>query len=152
AIDQPTLDRLARAFPGARLTQIYASSEGGTLLAVHDGRAGFPAEWLGREGQGGRVRLREGQLEGLSPPRMVGHHAEGHSDPTTPDGWLATGDLVRVEADRVVFLGRQDSLINVGGAKVFPQEVEGFLLGLPGIVEARVRPVRNPITGQAVLA
>jgi acyl-CoA synthetase (AMP-forming)/AMP-acid ligase II len=41
-------------------------------------------------------------------------------------------------------------MINVGGFKVFPQEIEAFLLGLPGVAEAKVRPVSSPITGQAL--
>jgi acyl-CoA synthetase (AMP-forming)/AMP-acid ligase II len=152
AVDQPTLDRLARAFPAARITHIYASSEGGSLLAVSDGRSGFPAGWLEQEVQGVRLRICEGVLEVFSPRRMVGYHAEGQRQPTTEDGWLVTGDLVRIDGDRVVFLGRRDDMINVGGAKVFPQEIEAFLLGLPDVAEARVRAANSPITGQAVVA
>src|SRR5262249_14717527 len=88
AIDQGTLDSVAAAFPAARITQIYASSEGGALFAVSDGRQGFPAEWLGHEVQGIRLRIRNGELEVLSPRRMIGYHAEGHSDPRADDGWL----------------------------------------------------------------
>lgn len=153
AIDQPTLDRLARAFPSARVTQIYASSEGGSLLAVSDGKHGFPAEWLDQEVQGVRLRIQGGCLEVFSPRRMVGYHAAGQSaPPTTADGWLITGDLVKVENDRVVFLGRRDAMINVGGAKVYPQEVEAFLLGLPEVAEARVTAASSPITGQVLVA
>jgi acyl-CoA synthetase (AMP-forming)/AMP-acid ligase II len=152
AIDQTTLDRLARAFPSARVTQIYASSEAGSLLAVSDGRCGFPADWLGQEVQGVRLRIRDGILEVFSPRSMVGYHALGHAPPTTEDGWLVTGDRVRVEGDRIIFLGRRDAMINVGGAKVFPQEVEAFLLSLPDVAEARVQAARSPITGQVLVA
>ncbi|MDF0676362.1 MAG: fatty acid--CoA ligase family protein [Nitrospira sp.] len=152
AVDQSTLDRLRVAFPKARITHIYASTEGGALFAVSDARAGFPAAWLDSGVQGIRLRIREGCLEVLSPRRMVGFLAKGHTNPSLEDGWLATSDLVRVDGDRVVFLGRGDSLINVGGYKVYPQEIEGYLLGLPGIVETRVRAVANPLSGQALVA
>ncbi|MGO9809564.1 MAG: AMP-binding protein [Isosphaeraceae bacterium] len=151
-IDQVTLDRLVGAFPAARITQIYASSEGGVLFAVADGRHGFPADWLGPEVQGIQLRIVDGELEVQSPRRMVGYHAGGHCEPSTEDGWLRTGDLVRVDGDRVVFLGRRDAMINVGGSKVFPQEIEAFLIGLPNVVESRVKAVRNPISGQAIVA
>ena len=152
AADQALLDRLAAAFPGARVTQIYASTEGGVLFSVSDARAGFPAGWLGDGVRGVRLRVRDGELEVLSPCRMVEFHAQEHDAPESGDGWLATGDLVRVEGDRVRFVGRRDAMINVGGAKVYPQEVESFLLGLPGVSEARVSAVSSPISGQVLVA
>jgi acyl-CoA synthetase (AMP-forming)/AMP-acid ligase II len=82
---------------------------------------------------------------------MLGY-ASGQTSPIDGDGWLSTGDLVRVDQDRVRFVGRRDALINIGGTKVFPNEIETFLLSLPGIAEAKVRGVPSPITGQAVLA
>lgn len=152
AIDQVTLDRLAIAFPEARITQIYASSEGGSLLAISDGREGFPAEWLDQEVQGVRLRIQEGVLEVRSPRSMVGCFAADGNAPALNEGWLNTGDLVARDGDRVVFLGRRDAMINVGGTKVYPQQIENFLLTLPGVEEARVRGVASPITGQAIQA
>lgn len=152
AVDQGTLDRLAAAFPTARRTHIYASTEAGAVFAVSDGRAGFPAEWLEHEVQGVQLRVRSEQLEILSPRQMVGYRAVTDEAPDAGDEWLRTGDLVRIEGDRVLFLGRDDAQINVGGSKVFPYEVEAYLLTLPGVIEARVRGVPNPISGQVVVA
>jgi acyl-coenzyme A synthetase/AMP-(fatty) acid ligase len=59
---------------------------------------------------------------------------------------------VAVDGDRVHFLGRLDSVINVGGAKVDPFSVEAFLLGLEGVSEARVAGAHNPLTGFVVAA
>ena len=104
AVDQPTLDRLAQRFPDARITHIYASSEAGALFSVHDGRAGFPRAWLDGRAAGVGLRIRGGVLEVESPRRMLDY--EGESSPTlTDDGWLITGDLVRVDGDRVYFRG-----------------------------------------------
>ena len=72
--------------------------------------------------------------------------------PLSADGWLVTGDLVRVDGDRVYFQGRTDDVLNVGGAKVYPQEVEDFLLSCPGVTEVRVRSVPNPVSGQLLAA
>jgi acyl-CoA synthetase (AMP-forming)/AMP-acid ligase II len=151
AVDQALLDRLAGAFPGTRITQIYASTEGGALFAVHDQREGFPAAWLDQGVQGSRLRVIDEELQVQSPRKMLGY-ASGQASPIGTDGWLSTGDLVRVDADRVRFVGRRDALINIAGSKVFPNEIETFLLSLPGITEAKVRGVPSPITGQAVLA
>jgi acyl-coenzyme A synthetase/AMP-(fatty) acid ligase len=151
AVDQPTLDRLAQRFPRARITHIYASSEAGSLFSVHDGRAGFPSAWLRGEVSGVGLRVRSGVLEVRSPRRMLGYLGDAISK-LTEDGWLATGDLVRVEDDRVYFQGRTDDVLNVGGAKVYPQEVEEFLLSCPGVREARVRGVASPISGTILAA
>lgn len=152
AVDQAILDRLAAAFPSARISHIYASTEAGALFAVHDRRAGFPAAWLDGELPGGiRLRVRDGVLEVQSPRRMRGYVA-GPAMPVTGDGWLITGDLVRVDADRVLFQGRADQVINVGGLKVSPEEVESFLLSQPGVAEASVYAVPSPLTGALLAA
>lgn len=151
AVDEATLARLARAYPEARITHIYASTEAGALFAVHDGKPGFPARWLETEIDGGtRLRIRDDELQVQSPRRM--RRYVDRVTPATDDGWFPTGDLVRVCSDRVVFCGRRDAIINVGGMKVFPEDVESFLLGLPGIVESKVRAKANPISGQVLIA
>lgn len=151
AVDQPTLDRLTERFPGARITHIYASSEAGALFAVHDRRAGFPRAWLECRMSGVGLRVRDGVLQVESPRRMLAYAGQG-APPLTDDGWLVTGDLVAIDGDRVSFQGRTDEVLNVGGAKVMPQEVEAFLLSCPGVAEVRVRGVRNAISGQALAA
>jgi acyl-coenzyme A synthetase/AMP-(fatty) acid ligase len=146
AIDQATLDRLKVVFPKARVTHIYASTEAGVVFSVHDGQEGFPAEWLeGTTLQDVRMRVHEGMLEVKTSRGMAGY--EGETIPLTEDGWIRTGDLVEVVSGRVRFIGREDSILNVGGAKVHPQVIESFLLSLPGVREARVRGVANPISG-----
>ena len=151
AVDQTTLDRLATRFPQSRLTHIYASSEAGALFSVQDGRAGFPSAWLHSEASGVGLRIRDGMLEVKSPRRMLGYLGDAAAA-VTDDGWLVTGDLVRLDGDRVFFQGRIDDVLNVGGGKVHPQEVEDFLLSCSGVVEARVRGVPNPISGVALVA
>jgi len=145
AVDQPTLDRLRAAFPNAHITHIYASTEAGVVFSVHDGEEGFPAEWLEGVVQGVKLRVSEGMLEVKTSRGMLGY--SDLAAPLTDDGWLRTGDLVEISRGRVRFMGRQDSIINVGGAKVYPQVVESFLLSLPGVREARVRGISNPISG-----
>jgi acyl-CoA synthetase (AMP-forming)/AMP-acid ligase II len=127
AADQATLDRVRAHFPGARVTHIYASTEAGAVFAVRDGRAGFPAEWLSGERSGLAMRIEDGVLQLRSPRRMV-------------------------DGDRVLFCGRANSVINVGGQKVLPEEVEALLLQVPGVVDVQVKGVRNPITGELVAA
>ncbi|AUN32822.1 AMP-binding protein [Niveispirillum cyanobacteriorum] len=134
AVDQPLLDALARRFPGVPIRCIYASTELGRLLTVADGWEGFPAEWLSQPPGEISFRIRNDLLEA-----KVG------------SVWHNTGDLVEIDRDRVLFCGRNDLVINVGGAKVNPTLAERRLLALPGVTDALVYGVPNPITG-AILA
>ncbi len=150
-VDQATLDRVRQTFPDAHTTHIYASTEAGVIFAVHDGLEGFPAEWLDSDVHGVQVRVRDGVVEVRTPHRMASY-ASGQPDPLTEDGWLVTADMAVVEGNRVRILGREDAVINVGGAKVHPHALEAFLLTIDGVAEAKVSGVRNPITGWLVAA
>jgi len=150
AVDQSTLDLLERVFPQAAISHIYASTEAGSLFAVKDGKAGFPSAWLETGVDGVSLRIREGMLEVLSPRAMVGYAAATSAKAFTDDGWVSTGDVVCLVDDRVLFSGRADNVINVGGSKVLPEEVEAVILRLPAVRDARVYGRKNPITGAIV--
>ncbi|TWA87420.1 acyl-CoA synthetase (AMP-forming)/AMP-acid ligase II [Azospirillum brasilense] len=148
--DQPLLDRLAERFPTAKLRHIYASTEAGSLFAVGDGKAGFPAAWLDGGVDGVGLRVRDGVLEVNSPRAMLGlqiGREVGHGG-----GWLSTGDIVERRGDRALFAGRLDGRINVGGVKVSPEVVEQILLDVPGVRDALVEAAANPVTGHILTA
>jgi len=64
------------------------------------------------------------------------------------DGWFATGDLVEILDDgTVVMHGRSKSVINVGGMKVFPEEIEAVLNAHPAVERSRVFPGKHPTLG-----
>ena len=70
-----------------------------------------------------------------------------------PDGWFRTGDLARIDADGDVFLlGRSHAVINVGGLKCFPEEIEAVLCELPGVAAARVVGRAHPRFGAVPVA
>lgn len=151
AADQALLDRLKAAFPDARVTHTYASTEAGVVFAVHDGREGFPAAFLEQPINGVELRIRDGFLQVRTPHRMQGYVSQT-AQPITDDGWLATADRCELVGDRVLVLGRGDKTINVGGYKVYPLAIERVLLAIPGILEARVYGVASPISGALVAA
>jgi len=151
AVDQATLDRLAERYPQARITHIYASTEAGSLFAVNDRRAGFPAAWLDTGIDGVSLRIVDGLLEVKSPRRMRAYRSQD-ADPASADGWLRTGDLVEQQGDRVLFCGRGDRIVNVGGYKVAPERVERVLLEVAGVADAYVYPRANAITGNVLMA
>ena len=126
-------------FPKAKITQVYATTELGEVFRVADGKAGFPANWLGKSLPGG-ARLstrRDGELL----VQLSRDTAE-----------VGTGDLVERRGDRYEFTGRRSDVIVVGGAKVFPKRVEELLRSVPGIAEARVYGLPSGITGELVAA
>ncbi|MEH0823487.1 MULTISPECIES: AMP-binding protein [unclassified Micromonospora] len=142
-VDQAVLDQLRAVFPAARISWIYASSEVGASIVVHDGRAGFPVDWLDREVPG-RPRLAvDGDELVVSSP----YHGAGLAGP------VRTGDRVQIVGDRVLITGRLDSdEINVGGSKVSAGLVRGVLTAHPGVAWARVTGRRAPVLGRMVVA
>ena len=70
-----------------------------------------------------------------------------------PDGWLDTGDLGHVDSDGYLFLaGRSDDVINRGGEKIYPREIEEFLLAQPGVRSAAVVGARDEVLGERPVA
>jgi len=148
--DQQILDALRRAFPSARIAHIYASTEAGAAFSVHDGRAGFPAAWLQGENSPILMRIRDDGHLLIKPPRL----AEGAeiARRLNAEGYLDTEDMVRFEADRVLFSGRASGAINVGGNKVIPESVEQQIRHVDGVLDVRVSGKESSITGQLVAA
>ncbi|GAA4209482.1 AMP-binding protein [Actinocatenispora rupis] len=142
-VDQPVLDLLRATFPDARISWIYASSEAGAAVVVHDGRAGFPASWLDRDSvDRPRLSVVDGELLVASPHRGAG----------VPE-LLHTGDRAEVTGDRVLLPGRiSGDEINVGGTKVSAGAVREVLLTHPSVRWARVTGRRAPLVGQLVSA
>ena len=149
--DQAVLDSLRHAFPRAEVAHAFASTEAGVGFDVRDGRAGFPASLLAAGGDT-RLRVVEETLR-LHGPRT----AERFLGPGMPalrdaEGFVDTGDVVAEFGDRWHFMGRREGIINVGGRKVHPEEVEAVLNLHPGVEISRVHTRHSPITGALVAA
>ncbi len=142
-VDQAILDRLRATFPDARITWIYASSEVGAAIAVHDGKAGFPVAWLDRDDPDRpRLSVDDGELVVTSTHAADGFH-----------GAVRTGDRAEIAGNRVLITGRRDSdEINVGGTKVSAGMVRSVLLGHEKVRWVRVTGARAPLVGQMVTA
>ncbi|MCK1387646.1 class I adenylate-forming enzyme family protein [Bradyrhizobium sp. 21] len=152
-VDQAILDLLRKKFPHAKMKHVYASTETGPLAHVEDGLAGLPAEWLHRDDLGFQLAIRQGCLCVRSKHLMTGYaNGRGDRDRFDQDGYFSTGDKVKVNGDRIVFEGRADAIINVGGAKVSPEELEHSLVAMPGVVDVIVYGLPNPVTGFVVAA
>ncbi len=154
-VDQQVLHGLSMLFPAARIVHLYATTELGSCFSVSDGRSGFPAAYLDEPSPDGvELRVLEGELHVRSANAMEGYDngkgmgALARSHPRTD--FVPTGDLVEVRGDRVFFVGRRSDLINVGGNKVHPAEVERVLRAVPGLGDVRVYAKTSSIAGQLV--
>ncbi len=148
--DQAVLDQLARAFPAAGLTHAYASTEAGVGFEVHDKREGFPATILGPQPGGREIRIVDGSIR-MRSPRAAARYL-GDDRLAEPDGFIDTGDMVVAVGDRFHFAGRRSGVINVGGQKVHPEEVEAVIMRDEAVRIAQVRGRSSPITGTLVVA
>ena len=94
----------------------------------------------------GRVQIRGGGV-------ITQYAANGRAGAIDADGWLDTGDLGHLDEDGYLFLaGRSDDVINRGGEKIYPREIEDFLLAQPGVRSAVVIGARDEVLGERPVA
>jgi acyl-coenzyme A synthetase/AMP-(fatty) acid ligase len=150
--DQAVLDKLRAVFPNARIAHAFASTEAGLAFDVDDGLAGFPAEFIGKRAGALDLKVEDGTLRIRSPGNAAGYLGNGLTAVVGADGYVDTYDLVERVGGRYYFRGRKDGVINVGGSKVFPEEVESVLNADPRVRWSRVSARPNLLTGSVVVA
>jgi acyl-coenzyme A synthetase/AMP-(fatty) acid ligase len=150
--DQAILDSLHATFPEAGIGHAYASTEAGVSFEVSDGRAGFPADFLEHDRDGVELNLVDGALRIRSSRTAQRYLGTQHARLRDHDGFVDTGDIVERRGDRYVFAGRRGGIINVGGLKIHPEEIEAVINRHPQVRMSLVRPKQNPVTGSIVIA
>jgi acyl-CoA synthetase (AMP-forming)/AMP-acid ligase II len=154
------LDEIQTTFPTAKVSQVYASTEFGSITSVRDGKPGLAVDSLWSESNPtSNVRVTDGELWVKAGAGMLGYAGESPSpssaaapDDTENKDWRRTGDLVEIVGDRVMFRGRQSEVINVGGVKVHPLPVEDRITSLDSVALARVFGRPSKLTGAIVAA
>ena len=144
---EATLSKVRSIFPNAQIKQTYGLSELGVLRSKSEGDGSV---WVKVGGAGFEIKVIDGVLWVRSEANMVGYL--NAPSPFDADGWMCTGDQVEVKGEYIRFLGRKSEIINVGGQKVFPVEVETVLLQDANVREATVYGVKHPLMGQVVHA
>jgi long-chain acyl-CoA synthetase len=142
-----TLARLAEAFPGVRLAQTYGLSELGVLRTKSKESGSL---WVKFTGEGFETSIRDGILWVRTPAAMMGYL--NAPDLFDDEGWLNTEDAVEVEGDYLRILGRMSDLVNVGGRKVYPAEVENVIMQMENVRDVAVTGEPNALTGQLLVA
>jgi acyl-coenzyme A synthetase/AMP-(fatty) acid ligase len=141
--DQSILNHLAQVYPQARIGHAFATTEAGV--------AWFPASVLKRtpevdmKVENGSLRIRSG--------RTASRYLDAEHGPLKDaEGFVDTTDMLDLRNDRYHFIGRRDGVINVGGLKVHPEEVEEVINRHPEVRMSLVKTKKNPITGALVVA
>lgn len=140
-----TLNELSKCFEGVKLKQTYGLTELG-IFSTKSKESN--SVWMKVGGEGIEVRIIDNTLWIKSKSAMLGYI--NAPSPFNEKGWYNTGDKVEIDGEYIRILGRESEIINVGGEKVFPAEVENLLLEIDNIKEVLVYGKQNAITGQIV--
>ena len=143
-IPESTLRRFHEVLPDVSLMQGYGTSETGAVRT----RPAADSTWMELADDHAQYRVVDGLLELKCSTAMIGYL--NAPQPFTSDGWFRTGDAIELNGNRLRILGRQSEMINVGGRKAYPTEIENVLLQMDGVVEASVMAEENAITGHIV--
>jgi acyl-coenzyme A synthetase/AMP-(fatty) acid ligase len=149
--DQAVLDGLHAAFPDASIGHAYASTEAGVGFAVNDGLEGFPAGLLGSR-NGVEMKVEDGSLRIRSTRTAHAYIGRSAAALTDAAGFVDSGDMIELRGDRYYFVGRRGGIINIGGLKVHPEEIEAVINRQPEVRMSRAKSRRSPITGAIVVA
>lgn len=135
--------RMSEIFPNARILNVYASTEAGSLFASDGDTFSI------KEEDAENVKIVEGEL-------LIHKSMLGISDSFQLDGdWYKTNDMVELLPDNNLqfkFVGRKNEMINVGGYKVNPGEVEEIINNHPGVTISKVYGRRNSVLGNVLVA
>jgi acyl-CoA synthetase (AMP-forming)/AMP-acid ligase II len=142
-----TLGGLHRTFPQVAFKQGYGLSEMGILPTRSRDSS---SQWMKIGGKGFEVKVKDGRLWVKSPQAMLGYL--NAPSPFDADGWYDTGDRVEADGEYYRILGRESELINVAGEKVFPVEIENFLLTIDNVLDVVVREKKSPVVGHMIWA
>lgn len=143
---ESTLKMMHEIFPNVKMKQTYGLSEVGIMRTKSESSDSL---WLKVGGdEDHQIKIVDGILFIKSKMSMLGYL--NAPSPFDEYGWMNTKDRVEQKGEYIRILGRESELINVGGEKVYPAEVESILLEVPGVKDAIVGKMPNSILGNVV--
>ena len=146
-MDSQTLLKLNKSLPKIKLRQTYGMTEIGILDVKSKSSASLEICITKNNHD---YKIIDDILYIKSDSSMLGYL--NYQSPFTDDGWINTGDKVKINGKYMTILGRESELINVGGEKVYPIEVEDILKEINNISDVIVYGKNNRILGQIVAA
>lgn len=146
-MQENTLRTLHAELPSVRLLQTYGLSEVGILRSKSKENNSL---FMKIGGENYETRVVDNMLEIKATTAMIGYL--NAPSPFTEDGWFKTDDMVEIDGEFIRVLGRKSEIINVGGEKVYPAEVENVIQTMDGVQDVAVIGVPHPIIGNIVSA
>lgn len=144
---ESTLKAMNKILPNVKLKQTYGLSEVGIMPTKSEDNTSL---WMKLGGDGFETKIVDDILYIKAKSAMMGYL--NAPSPFDADGWFNTKDKVEVKGDYIKILGRTTDLINVGGEKVYPIEVESALLECDGVLDVRIYGEAHPLMGKVVAA
>ena len=144
---QSLLLKLKDIFPKVKFLQTFGTSETGISTTSSKSSNSL---FMKLEDINDEYKIVENELWLRSKTQVLGY-LNASMDSFTSDGWFKTGDLVEVDGEYIKIIGRAKEVINVGGQKVLPSEVESIILEMEEISDCMVYGEKNAITGQTVV-
>ena len=151
--DQAVLDGLSRAFPdGFDRSCLCVDRSRRRLCRQRWPARAFPHAIIGANRDGVEMKVEDGSLRIRSSRTAHAYVGRNAAALTDGDGFVDTGDMVELRGDRYHFVGRRGGIINIGGLKVHPEEIEAVINRHAEVRMSRARSRRSPITGRIVVA
>ena len=147
SMPEQTLKAFNKLFPDIKLKQTYGLSELGILRSKSRSNDSL---WVKVGGEDYETKVVDNILYIKAKTAMLGYLNAPY--PFDKNGWFNTQDKVEVDGEWIKILGRTTDIINVGGQKVYPAEVESVLLEMDNINDVSVFSKDNPIMGKIVAA
>lgn len=159
-LDAALRQALAAMAPGVAVREFYGAAEASFITLA---REDTPPEAVGAAYPGVEIAVRDavgrdlaegavGQVWLRSPYLFRGYAGEDAGGARWQDGWLTVGEMGWLRAGQLYLAGRVGRMVTVADQNVFPEEIEGFMAGLPGVARVAVVPVADGLRGQVLVA
>jgi long-chain acyl-CoA synthetase len=142
------LGKLIKEFPKMKFKQTYGLSEFGVMRSKNKSKKSLQIKVGGEDF---KTKIIDNTLFVKSKSNMIGYL--NLQKPFDKYGWINTGDKVKKHKNGfITILGRENEIINIGGEKVYPQEIESLLLKIDIVADANVYKNNHPLLGEHIIA
>jgi acyl-CoA synthetase (AMP-forming)/AMP-acid ligase II len=142
-----TLKLISKLFKNVKLLQTYGLIELGVIRSKSESNNSL---WFKIEDDNYRTKIIDDILYIKTDSAMLGYL--NAPSPFDSNGWFITGDKVLVKNEYIKVLGRESDIINIGGEKVYPQEIENIIRQIDNVIDVTVYGESNLIVGQIICA
>lgn len=137
------------AITGAVLREFYGAAEASFITLAGPET---PLDSVGAAYPGVEIAVRDGAIWVRSPYLFTGYAGDDKGGAVWDQGWLSVGEMGRLERGYLYLSGRAGRMVTVADQNVFPEEIEGFMAGLPGVTQVAILPRADALRGVVLVA